>query len=164
MESITRGYADLLSEGTAGRWIATQGLRAPRARAPEQEPHATTLSARERPLPTGRCGNQSLLRQPSIGVGREQEVLGFPAQRLSETQDVATVVDGGRLRRTIAIGRQINRSRIRTPPEEMTSVVTSGLVESDDARSGIYSDCRARQFQYYGGDAVLEHSCHRLAI
>src|ERR1700728_4353261 len=114
--------------------------------------------------PGGRRGNECLLRQPSNGIGREQKVMGFPAQRLSETQDVTAVVDGGRLRRTIAVGCQVESSRIRTPPEEMSSVVTSGLVESDDARSGIYSDRIAGQFQYHGSDAILEYSCHRLTI
>src|ERR1700683_3113568 len=95
-------------------------------------------------------------RQPSIGMGREQKVLGFPAQRLSEAQDITAVVDGGRLRRTIAVGCQVERSRIRTPSKEMSSVVAVGLVGSDDARSGIYSDRGAGQFQYYGSDAILE--------
>src|SRR5271156_4911671 len=111
-------------------------------------------------LDSGQC----LLRQPSIGIGRQQKVLGYPAQGLSETQDVTAVVDGGGLRRTIAVGCQVERSRIRTPPEEMSSVVASGLVGADDARSGIYSDRRAGQFQYYGSDAILEYSCHRLTI
>src|SRR5712672_4637411 len=101
--------------------------------------------ASEGPLPSacGRCGDECLRRQPSIGIGREQKVLGFPAHRLSEAQDVTAVVDGGRLGRTIAVGCQVECSRIRTPPEEMSSVVTSGLVRSDDARSRIYSDRRA---------------------
>src|SRR5260370_28016158 len=119
---------------------------------------------REKTSVCGRCGNECLRRQPSIGIGREQKVLGFPAQRLSQTQDVTAVIDGGRLSRTIAFGCQVESSRIRTPPEEMSSVVTSRLVGSDDARSRIYSDRGAGQTQYHGSDAILEHSCHRLTI
>ena len=107
---------------------------------------------------------EGTLRQPSVGIGREQEVLGFPGQRLSEPQDVTAVVDGGRLRGTITVGCQVERSRIRAPPEKMSSVVTGGLVGSDDARSGIYSDRGAGEFQYYGSDAILEYSCHRSTI
>src|SRR5450631_1555365 len=95
---------------------------------------------REKTSARGRSGNQCRRRQPSIGIGREQKVPGFPAHCLSKTQDVTAVVDGGRLRRMIAVGCQVESSRIRTPPEEMSSVVTSGLVGSDDARSSIYSD------------------------
>src|SRR5258708_1344667 len=119
---------------------------------------------REKPSACGRCGNKCLRHQPSIGIRREKKIARLPARCLSEAQDVAAVVDGGRLRRMIAVGCQVESSRIRTPPEEMSSAVTTRLVGSDDARSRIYSDGRAGQAQDHGSDAILEHMCHRVTI
>ena len=46
----------------------------------------------------------------------------------------------------------------------MLSAVSSRLIASDDARSGIYSDRKTGQTQDRGSDAILEHGCHRLTI
>src|SRR6266478_6970647 len=130
------------------------------------EPDINVNHASEGPLSSarGRSGNKRLRRQPPIGIGREQKVPGFSAHCLSETQDVTAAVDGGRLRRTIAVGCQVESSRIRAPSKKMSSVVTSRLVRSDDARSGIYSDRMAGQTHDHRSDSVLEHCCHRLTI
>src|SRR6185437_1694239 len=116
-----------------------------------------------RPLPGG-CGSpghECLRRQHAIGIGREQEVGPFSAYRLAETQDLTLVVDGCRLCRAIAVGCQIENSRIRAPYEESSQVAASRMIKSDDVRDGIYSDCGARQIQDERRDAVPEYGCHR---
>src|SRR5579863_3670147 len=106
-------------------------------------------------------GHEWLRRQNALGIGREQEVWPFSAHRLAETQDLTLVVDGRRLCRTIAVGCQVESSRIRAPYEETAEVALGRMIESDDVRDRIYAHRSAGQIQDNRRDGVLEYGCHR---
>src|SRR6185437_2941264 len=86
------------------------------------------------------------------------------AECLAKTQDVTAVIDGGRLRRSVTLGRQVECSPVRTPGEQVPSVGSGGVVVPDDERGRVYSDCIAGQTQDHRCAAVLEYRRPRFAI
>src|SRR6266404_9394333 len=102
---------------------------------------------REKTSACGRCRNKCLRHQPSIGIWREKKIARLPAHCLSESQDIAAVVDGGRLRGMIAVGCQVESSQIRAPAEEMSSLAIGGLVGSDDGCSRIIPTAELGKFR-----------------